>query len=108
MARKYDQELKKDDTYPSFAAQIVRSDGVPIDVQGETVEAWIKKPSAGAFAQGGGTVQILDANGNIAYPWAAADTDESGTLELEFRFTKNSKLGTSPGDRFYLVRIRDH
>lgn len=108
MAKKYDQEIKKDDTFPAFTAQIVKSDGSPIDVTGETVDAWIRKPGASVFTAGGGAVTVLDADGNIAYPWVGADTDTAGDLELEFRFTKDGKQGTSPGDRFYLVKIRDH
>ncbi len=108
----FDLEMKKDDTFPTFKFQIVReSDGQPIDVQGETVNFFIKKPSAApgaAFVAGGGTVTVLDNKGNCSYAWDAADTDTAGILEGEGRFTKDSKVGTVPGNRFFRVRIHDH
>ena len=106
---KYDHEIKLGDTFSNFDFQIVRSDGTPVNVLGASpIELFIKKPSAGAFAAASGTVAILDAIGNCSYAYDAADVDEAGTMEADCRFTLGGKIGTSPGNRFFQIRIYDH
>ena len=109
MPTKFDQDIKKDDTFASFDFQIVKTDGTAIDVSGASpIDMYLKKPGEAAFAAGGGTVTVLDGEGRCSYAYDGADTDTSGTLHMECRFTLSGRIGTSPGDRFFLVRIHDH
>lgn len=105
----YDQELKVGDTYPTFDYQIVTSDGNPVDLTGETVTVWLRKPKSDVFVQGSGTNNAVDeSTGQYAYQWSAVDTAVGGVIALEARFTKGSAVGTAPGNREFQIMVYPH
>lgn len=97
--------IKQNDTKPALEAQLINSDGHPInldmcgvmfhmkDIYGRKE---INKPAI-----------ITDAeNGKVKYEWEQGDTDITGIMQCEFQitFTDNSIL-TVPNDGYFLIRI---
>ena len=85
---------KKGDTSPDYTGQL-KSNGVPKNATGATLELHFKKPSGTVLTKAGAWT---DASvGTYSSTWATGDLNEAGAWQMEPKVTfSNGKIQTWP------------
>jgi hypothetical protein len=94
-----DITVKRGDTWPPLVTTLTKADGSPIDLTtASNVKINIKPPS-GAVRQG--TCTVTDATqGVVSYTLVTADTNLTGTHQLEWEINFPGGTQTAPNDGY--------
>lgn len=100
--------IKKDDTAPALAIQIIRRDNNnPLDLTGASATFSMKRVVDATPKVAAQSCIVTDAtNGKLEYRWATADCDEAGTFRAEFKITLGDGTKTTvPGSGYIEVEV---
>lgn len=101
-------KIKRNDTKPFLAAQILQSNGSVVDLTNATKVYFNLSTNDNQYTPvfSGAAVITGSTTGNVEYRWNVGDTNRSGLFLAEFKttFTDNSVL-TVPADHTFPVNI---
>ena len=101
-------KIKRNDTKPFLAAQILQSNGSAVDLTNASSVYFNLCTNDNTFTSvfSGAAVITGSTTGNVEYRWSASDTNRSGLFlgEFETKFVDNSIL-TVPADHSFGVNI---
>lgn len=99
--------IKKGDRRPRYRVQLT-ANGSPVDLTGATAIRFLMKSGVTGALKIDGVATVVDAaTGIIEYPWAAGDTDTSGTFNIEFEVNWAGEKQTFPSSGYFTCTIND-
>lgn len=84
---KADFVIKQGNVLPWIRATLLDADDAPINLAGSTVRFHMKSDNDGGTVVDTLATIIGAAAGEVAYEWAAGDTDEAGWMSIEWEIT---------------------
>jgi BppU N-terminal domain len=110
LTSKPDRTIKRGDTWPPLAAELVDQDG-PIDLTTASTVKMLLKSDTISIKTGPVTIDEDPKTGRVLYEWETGDTDNVGLYNGEFEITwESGKVETVPdGDDeekpYFMVNI---
>ena len=98
--------LKRGDTSPRLAKQLLDHDGAAVSLSGATVVFHMKDGDGNVVVDGGAATVTDAAAGEVRYDWQAGDTDEAGIFYGEFEVTyADASVETFPNSGYLTIAI---
>lgn len=97
--------IKRNDTSPAIAQQLLNGSGVAVDLTGASVRFHMSSSAGVLIVDAAATIDVA-ATGMVSYQWQAADTALSGTFSQEWEVTyAGGRIETFPNNKHNTIVI---